>query len=342
MSIVKAKCTNCETILQVDVALDAAICEHCGMAFIVKNAINKYDNTVISDISTSIPIPNANDFIIRAGTLEKYMGASVDVVIPRNVNIIGYGAFEKCVGLRTVTIPETVTVIGDRAFLGCSAITHIIIPIGITKIGEIAFGYCSRLTEIIIPDSVIELGKGAFEFCENLKEVLLSDNIKTIERDTFYRCKSLIKVKLPAGLIRMKGSYFHDRDGPNDSYNGAFTDCEALQSIYIPNGVKEIGDCTFYKCSSLTTVNIPDSVKEIGHHVFGGTNLRNVDVPESIIVRYSNERISSQPFSGTAYEHRFNKMISAYWQRTGRCVHCGCHEKNWLGKCKSCGKKYDI
>lgn len=43
MPIVAAKCTNCGANLKVDSAKDAAICEHCGCAFVVEKAINNYN-----------------------------------------------------------------------------------------------------------------------------------------------------------------------------------------------------------------------------------------------------------------------------------------------------------
>jgi len=46
MPFTPAKCTQCGANLQVDSAKDAAICEHCGTAFIVEKAINHYNTTV--------------------------------------------------------------------------------------------------------------------------------------------------------------------------------------------------------------------------------------------------------------------------------------------------------
>ena len=44
MPLVNAKCTNCGANLQVDNTKDAAICQHCGSAYIVEKAINNYRN----------------------------------------------------------------------------------------------------------------------------------------------------------------------------------------------------------------------------------------------------------------------------------------------------------
>ena len=49
---------------------------------------------------------------------------------------------------------------------------------------------------------------------------------------------------------------------------GAFTHCESLTSVTIPNSVTSIGDGAFYECSSLTSVTIPNSVTSIGDKAF--------------------------------------------------------------------------
>ena len=48
MKLVDAKCTNCGAVLKVDSAKDAAICEHCGSAYIVEKAVNYYQTQNIN------------------------------------------------------------------------------------------------------------------------------------------------------------------------------------------------------------------------------------------------------------------------------------------------------
>lgn len=54
MPLVNAKCTNCGANLKVDNTKDAAICEHCGSAFIVEKAINNYNITNNNIIHTQV------------------------------------------------------------------------------------------------------------------------------------------------------------------------------------------------------------------------------------------------------------------------------------------------
>ena len=48
----------------------------------------------------------------------------------------------------------------------------------------------------------------------------------------------------------------------------AFSKCEKIKTITIPDSVTEIGDRAFFYCNSLTSITIPDSVTSIGNYTF--------------------------------------------------------------------------
>ena len=52
--------------------------------------------------------------------------------------------------------------------------------------------------------------------------------------------------------------------------NGAFSGCDGLTSVTIPNSVTSIGQNAFKNCRGLTTMNIPNSVTYIGMEAFAG------------------------------------------------------------------------
>ena len=151
MPLVQAKCTNCGANLQVDNTKDAAICPYCGSAYIVEKAINNYNvtNRIHANV-VNVYGGNSADFVIRAGTLEKYTGAATEVTIPNSVKIIGYSAFAYCRGLEKITIPDSVVEIDDTAFSDCENLCSITIPESVKKIGKGAFNSCSNLKEITI------------------------------------------------------------------------------------------------------------------------------------------------------------------------------------------------
>lgn len=53
MGLVPAKCTSCCGTLEVDAELKAAICPHCGSAYIVQEAINQYNITNVYKINNA-------------------------------------------------------------------------------------------------------------------------------------------------------------------------------------------------------------------------------------------------------------------------------------------------
>ena len=63
----------------------------------------------------------------------------------------------------------------------------------------------------------------------------------------------------------------------------AFSDCEFLANINIPNSVTTIGEYAFSDCYSLTSINIPNSVTTIGNSAFERCkSLTYINIPNSV------------------------------------------------------------
>ena len=85
----------------------------------------------------------------------------------------------------------------------------------------------------------------------------------------FTGCNNLTSITIPEGVTSI-------------GY-GAFRNCTSLMSVTIPNGVTNINDQTFYECTSLTSVTIPDSVTSIGDYAFFNcTSLTSVVIGDSV------------------------------------------------------------
>ena len=64
----------------------------------------------------------------------------------------------------------------------------------------------------------------------------------------------------------------------------AFSMCNSISSVKIPQGVKNIGRHSFSGCTSLKKVTIPNSVSKIDGGAFSGCiNLTSITIPESVI-----------------------------------------------------------
>ena len=63
----------------------------------------------------------------------------------------------------------------------------------------------------------------------------------------------------------------------------AFSSCNNLKSITLPNNITTIGSNAFWACSSLTSIALPDSLTTIGSGAFSScSSLTNITLPNSI------------------------------------------------------------
>ena len=92
-------------------------------------------------------------------------------VIPNSVTAIGYGAFQGCANLNSITIPNSITRIGEYAFYGCEGLTSISLPNSVKSIESGAFSSCLNLASVTIPNSVTDIGEWAFAYCSSLASI---------------------------------------------------------------------------------------------------------------------------------------------------------------------------
>ena len=227
MALIPGICTQCGATLTADDTKDCMICPYCNTPFIVEKAINNFHNTYnISNSTVNIYSKENDDFVIRAGVLEKYNGSETKVTIPDTVHFIGAQAFLNCYGLTEVIIPEGVIAIKGSAFSSCCSLKKVSFPNTLIEIESLAFLGCENLREVSLPDSLTTIGSSAFSGCENLREVSLPDSLTTIGSGAFSCCHNLEKIKMPTNVNAVQKTSF---------YPLIFEDCDKLYDVILPN-----------------------------------------------------------------------------------------------------------
>ncbi|MBQ5988746.1 MAG: leucine-rich repeat protein [Oscillospiraceae bacterium] len=100
---------------------------------------------------------------------------------------------------------------------------------------------------------------------------------------------------------------------------GAFTFCEGLTGVTLPDSLTDIAASAFYSCTGLKSVVLPDSMKKIESSVFWGcTGLESVTFPKSL------EEIKVWAFYGCSglKEVNFPKSL----KKIGPSVFFGCND----------------
>ena len=181
-----------------------------------------------------------------------------------------------------LAIPDSVTSIRDYAFYNCSDLTSITIPDGVTSIGYRAFSGCRGLTSIIIPDSVTSLGEDALSGCDALviyceaasKPSGWNSNWNSSRRPVVWDCNNNNKDEDGYEHVAIDGLQYALKDGKATVKRQSFA---ITGSIDIPASVTyegeiysvtSIGSYAFSDCDGLTSVTIPDSVTSIGSYAF--------------------------------------------------------------------------
>lgn len=136
---------------------------------------------------TSIDLPS---------TLTKINGGILDIE-----RTGGYGAFNGCTALESITLPEGLVEIDGAAFNGCTALKSITIPNSVTSLGEYAFRNCSNLATVRYGTGLTATGLSAF-YNAGIKNIILSDTITEISGYSFFGCP-IVEFEIPERVTRV-------------------------------------------------------------------------------------------------------------------------------------------
>lgn len=183
---------------------------------------------------------------------------------------------------------------------------------GVLDDGTAIITFCKiNKSEITVPDTldgktVTAIRAKAFKDSKSLMSVQIPESVVSIEENPFAECKNLTKIVVSPDhpcLATIDGVLFskpdkrlicYPRASTSESYEilqgiqvigkNAFSNCEHLKSIIIPDSVTDIGFGAFIHCTSLTSVNIPDHVTNIGDWAFAQcSSLPSITIPGSVM-----------------------------------------------------------
>ena len=115
----------------------------------------------------------------------------------------------------------------------------------------------------------------------------ITHNVTGIGNYAFSSCEKLTSITIPNSVT--------------DIGNKAFFDCDGLSTVTIPNSVTNIGEKAFSDCYKLTTIKIGNGVKRIGKNAFNNcSNLTYVYISDIVTWCHIDfENSSSNPLHTT-------------------------------------------
>lgn len=78
--------------------------------------------------------------------------------------------------------------------------------------------------------------------------------------------------------------------GIDEIGQGAFRDCEEIESVYISESVVRLADGCFERCKNLQEVYLPQMLSEIGNRAFAGCQIKHLRIPKNV------KRIGTEAF----------------------------------------------
>lgn len=187
--------------------------------------------------------------------------------VPSFVSVLDDDCFAYMTDLETVSLPDSITVIGNNAFGYCSKLREVKIGKNVERIGETAFAQ-SGIDQVNIPRSVKNIG--CYCFANTKLERIIFEDASAIEFE--YRC------------FQESSISYIDLSGVKKIPNGMFNRCKYLDYVLL-DGCEVIEDAAFSDCESLTRIDLPDSLRVISSYAFYKSGLENLTIPDNTRLR---------------------------------------------------------
>lgn len=230
------------------------------------------------------------------------------IILPSNLKIIGYSAFEGCTSLTQIDIPEGCTKIGDHAFAG-SGLTSLTIPKNVESIEWGFVADCKYLTSLTVDKSnkiydsrdncnaIIKTANNSL--IAGCKRTIIPSSINKIDDDSF--CSSPKRILIPENIKTINAAFRNNTDleeivieGTEWWLSETFKGCANLRYVTLPAAVKYLRYNTFEGCSSLRTLTMyVESPISIDEDIFKDSNYKNATlrVPYGCKAKYQSASV---------------------------------------------------
>lgn len=285
-----------------------------GYEFVLTSeSITAWENDNVSHDAT------AREYIVinveKAGTLEECIAAAgKDVAKVRNLKITGQITSKdftvmkyKMPQLGALNLKEVVIVAGDGGELDNNSSYSYKNCID-NEIPALAMNKKETLISLVLPDKLKYISgmsggmNGAFAECTNLSgSLIIPEGVEEIGPAAFANCTSLTgSLTLPSTLKRIG-----KKEGYTGYWDGAFTNCNFVCELILPESLVEIGMGTFRGCKNLYgELRLPEGLQLIGEDAFFGCeNLKgSLTIPQGVTT-IPNNCFNGCWFGGTLTLH---------------------------------------
>lgn len=239
-----------------------------SMEVVIPDSVTEIAMCAFSDSDiVSVKLPSN---LVKIGQYAFYGTNIISIEIPSTVEEIASDAFNSCAKLVEIInrSPNFVFEIGSNRCYGANPLNvyngsaeylskvSIVNDFVLFTDGEdvTLLEYRGSNSAINIPDGVTIVRASAFERNIVIKEVYVADSVNSIENSAFYFCTSLEKV------------VFGENSKLESIGSSAFSWCEKLNYINLPNGLKQVGGTPFGHCYNISH-NIKDGLKYLGNNI---------------------------------------------------------------------------
>ena len=262
-------------------------------------------------------LADENGFIIHDGILLAYFGSGDTINVPEGTKVIapdifgvGYFTNPGNKNILRVNLPEGLEEIGHGAFKNCDLLESIVIPESVHTIAYSAFAGCDHLSKVVMKGKVENMGEGVFSDCKRLadeigfvifnntlfgffggeRRVEIPEGITSIASDCF-KNMGIYSVRLPSSLKKLGAAFSGCNmleeiiipEGVELIPRSCFSGCSRLKKAVLPSGMKQIAYGAFSDCVALESIELPDTLQDIGDNAFiGCKSIKEIRVPEGI------------------------------------------------------------